>query len=434
MKLYSINNKNLEVSLREAVLQGLAPDGGLFMPRVLPQMSAEFFSTLEGRSLQDISYAVAHTLLEGDVPEDVLRRIVEEAINFDAPLTRLDDETYVLELFHGPTLAFKDFGARFMARLMGHFVEGKDQELTILVATSGDTGSAVAHGFLNVPGIRVIILYPSGGVSLTQEKMLTTLGGNITALEVKGTFDDCQKLVKQAFVDQELRGKLFMSSANSINIARLIPQMFYYFYAYGQLVKMEKPVVFSVPSGNFGHLTAGLMAKRIGLPAAKFVAACNANDVVTDYLRTGQYKPRQSQKTLSNAMDVGSPSNFARMLELYGQDVEKMRADVWSIGCTDAQTREVIKEIYEKYNYILDPHGAVGYWGLKQYRAAHSGAGVGVFFETASAAKFPETVEEVLGIKVDVPERMRDYVSKEKQALLFQNSFEALKAFLLSKI
>lgn len=401
------------------------------MPKDLPRLPGDFFRTLEGRNLQDISFAVARALLKDDVPEDILRRIVEEAINFDAPLVRLDDETYVLELFHGPTLAFKDFGARFMARLMGYFVQGADRELTILVATSGDTGSAVAHGFLNVSGIRVFILYPSGGVSPTQEKMLTTLGGNITALEIQGTFDDCQKLVKQAFVDQELREKLFMSSANSINIARLIPQSFYYFYAYGQLADISKPVVISVPSGNFGHLTAGLMAKRMGLPVTKFIAACNANDVVADYLRTGQYKPRQSQKTLSNAMDVGAPSNFARMLELYGHDVEKMRADVWSIGCTDAQTREMIKEVYEKCNYILDPHGAVGYWGLKQYRAANAEQCAGIFFETAHPAKFPETVEEVLGVKVDVPERMRDYISKEKQAVLLPNDFVNFKAFLL---
>jgi len=372
-------------------------------------------------------------LLAADIPDEVLRRIIDQAINFDAPLVKLDEETYVLELFHGPTLAFKDFGARFMARLMSYFMRDSARELTLLVATSGDTGSAVAHGFFNVPGIRVFILYPSGGVSPTQEKMLTTMGGNITALEIQGTFDDCQTLVKQAFNDPELSQKLFLSSANSINIARLIPQMFYYVYGWTQLsdAAFTHPVVFSVPSGNFGNLTAGLMIKRMGLPVTRFLAACNANDIVVEYLRTGAFTPRPSVKTLSNAMDVGSPSNFARMLELYGHDAGAMREDVYGVRCADEETRATLKEVHDRYGYVLDPHGAVGYFGLKQYRAAYPTPCTGIFFETAHPAKFPEIVEKVLGIPVEVPARMREYLQKEKHAARISNNFFALKQVLM---
>jgi len=431
--LYSTQNKNHTVSFKEAVLSGLASDGGLYMPVELPQLPADFFVQLRGKSFSEIAYEIAHALLAADIPDEVLRRIIDQAINFDAPLVKLDEETYVLELFHGPTLAFKDFGARFMARLMSYFVRDLGRELTILVATSGDTGSAVAHGFFNVPGIRVVILYPSGGVSPTQEKMLTTMGGNITALEIQGTFDDCQRLAKQSFLDSELREKLYLSSANSINIARLIPQMFYYVYGWTQLsnAALMHPVVISVPSGNFGNLTAGLMVKHMGLPITRFVAACNANDVVVEYLRTGMFTPRSSVKTLSNAMDVGSPSNFARMLELFDHDVEKMRAQVWSVGCADEETRATIKEVYDRYGYILDPHGAVGYFGLKKYRVAYPTPCTGIFFETAHPAKFPETIGEVLGKSVEVPLRMQGYLQKEKHAARISNNFSALKQVLM---
>src|SRR6478609_1622442 len=319
MNYYSTNNKNLRVSLNEAVIQGLAPDNGLFMPEVIPILSDDFFKTLSSKSFKQIAFEVAANLIGNDLPKKALEKIVDHTIQFDAPLVEIEKDIYSLELFHGPTLAFKDFGARFLSGLLGYFASQQNKEITILVATSGDTGSAVANGFLNIPGTNVIVLYPSGKVSLVQEKQFTTLGGNIRAIEVDGTFDDCQRIVKQCFLDVELNKKVALTSANSINIARLIPQSFYYFNAVAQL-RGKQEIVFSVPSGNFGNLTAGLLAKRMGLPIKHFVAATNANDIVPEYLRTKQFTPRASVQTISNAMDVGNPSNFVRILDLYGGD------------------------------------------------------------------------------------------------------------------
>jgi len=447
MLFYSTNNKNIAVSLKEAALNGLAPDGGLYMPEKIPKFPSKFFRQAKHLSFQEISFEIAKKFFFGDIPQNDLEEITHGAVNFDAPLKPLAGNIDVLELFHGPTLAFKDFAAGFMARLMAYFVKDSDKELTVLTATSGDTGSAVAHGFFKAPGIRVIILYPSKKVSEMQEKMLATMGENITALEIQGTFDDCQRLVKQAFADKDLKQKLFLTSANSINIIRLIPQIFYYIYAFARLdnyspsCKREAgrdfmPLIFSVPSGNFGNLTAGLLAKRMGLPVFKFIAATNINDVVPRYLENGIYLPHPAQKTLSNAMDVGDPSNFARMLELYDNDVRIMKKDIIGMRCADEETVSAIKDVYRKYNYILDPHGAVGYFALKKYldcwrkAAPRAIRARGIFLETAHQAKFADTVEDALKIKILIPKRLSAYLDKEKKAVLLPADFAALKEFL----
>jgi threonine synthase len=415
MNYYSTNNKNHKVSLKEAVLQGLAPDNGLYMPEYIPQLPQDFFDTLHTRSFQEIAFGVANAFLKDDVPADALKKIIEHTISFDAPLVELEKSVFALELFHGPTLAFKDFGARFMSQLLGHFAKEEKREIVILVATSGDTGSAVANGFLGVPGTKVIVLYPSGKVSEIQEKQFTTLGQNITALEVDGSFDDCQRLVKEAFLDAELRNKFFLTSANSINIARLIPQSFYYFYAWSRL-KDKSNVVFSVPSGNFGNLTAGMIANRMGLPIKHFVASTNINDVVPEYLRTSEFKPRPSRSSISNAMDVGNPSNFARMLDLYQHDFEKLKADVAGFDFSDAETQTAMRDVFDKTRYILDPHGAVGYLGLKKYLADTKNA-TGVFLETAHPAKFLEVVEDTLRTEVQVPEQLKVFIKGSKTSI-----------------
>ncbi len=431
MNYYSTNNKNLKVSLREAVIQGLAPNNGLYMPETIPDLPASFFESLYQLSFQEIGFQVAKNLIGNDIPTNELKRIVDHTIQFDAPLVEIEKNIFSLELFHGPTLAFKDFGARFLSGLLGFFANQQDKEITILVATSGDTGSAVANGFYNVPGTKVIVLYPSGKVSDIQEKQFTTLGGNITALEIKGTFDDCQRLVKQAFMDEQLKRKLFLTSANSINIARLIPQSFYYFYAYSKLKERQKPFVFSIPSGNFGNLTAGLIAKRMGLPIHRFIAATNQNDVVPTYLRTKSFSPRPSVQTISNAMDVGNPSNFARMLDLYQSDFESLSSDVTGFHCSDEQTIQVMKEVFKSQNYILDPHGAVGYLGLKEYLKSNPDS-TGIFLETAHPAKFKEVVENAIGQSVEMPERLNSFLEKEKQSKKMKGSLDELKEFLLS--
>ena len=425
MMYYSTNDKSHRVDARQAVLAGLAPDGGLYMPESIPSLPQRFFDELRGKSLQEIGYIVSSIFLGDVVPSDKLHEIVADTLDFEIPLRQVGD-AHVLELFHGPTLAFKDVGARFMARLMSHFVEEDDRELTILVATSGDTGSAVAHGFHNVPGIKVVVLYPSGKVSDLQEKQMTTLGGNITALEVDGVFDDCQRLVKQAFVDTELSQVLRLSSANSINIARLIPQSFYYFWAIAQLPEGE-PQVITVPSGNFGNLTAGLMAKRMGLPVDRFIAATNENDVVPEYLITEQFNPRPSVATISNAMDVGNPSNFARMLELYGHNAQKMREDVVGIKVSEDQTRETIARVYREHGYVLDPHGAVA------YNACERSVKRGVVIETAHPAKFKDVVEEETSERVEIPERLAKCMEKEKKSQRISSDFTELKQFLLTR-
>lgn len=431
MKFYSTQKNSPIVGLQEAVMNGLAPDGGIYMPTEIPRLSSVFFKQTQELSFQDMAFEASKNLFVPEIPQDVLETIVREAFNFAVPLVVLDKQLYVLELFHGPTCAFKDFAARFMARLIGFFVEKSQQEITILVATSGDTGSAVAHGFLNVKGIKVIILYPSGKVSPLQEKQLTGMGGNITALEVQGTFDDCQKLAKQIFLDKELKEKLTFASANSINIARLLPQSFYYLYLCTQINNGGNPIVISVPSGNFGNLTAGVIAKKMGAPIAKFVASTNHNDIVPQYLQTGEFKPKSSISTISNAMDVGNPSNFSRMLELYGNDVKKMRDDIYGASFSDDQTREAISNVFKQYKYIMDPHGAVGYLGLLDFMKNFSGY-TGVFLETAHPAKFFEEVEKAIGgASVSMPDRLKVYLDRKKQAILLKKDFSELKDFLL---
>ncbi len=410
-------------------MKGLPDDGGLFMPVEIPVLPEGFIQNLKEYSFQEISFAIAKNLIGDSVPEADLREIIENAIDFPAPIIRLDEHTFILELFHGSSLAFKDFGARFMAQTMSWLNRGEDKELTILVATSGDTGGAVAAGFFQTPGIRVVILYPSGKVSPLQEKQLTTLGHNITALEVSGTFDDCQALVKKAFLDTEVTKKLRLSSANSINIARLIPQSFYYFEAYKQVMPQTHPVVFSIPSGNFGNLTAGLLAKKMGLPVHKFIAATNANDVVPEYLETGVYQPRPSQRTLSNAMDVGTPSNFARMMDLYCSTWNIMRKDIVGFAFLDEETRAAMREVDGKYNYVLDPHGAVGYLALKEFQKKNSC--VGIILETAHPAKFIEDVEQILGRSITLPKPLAELENKPKNAVKMTSDYPSFKEWLL---
>ncbi|HXH17981.1 MAG TPA: threonine synthase [Chitinophagales bacterium] len=428
MLFYSTSNKSLKVSLRQAVLKGLADDGGLFMPEVIPALPHDFFANISKLSPVEISFRVAEAFLSDDIPGAELNAIVSETISFPIPLVNVTDHIFSLELFHGPTLAFKDVGARFMARLLSYFRKEEQGDITVLVATSGDTGSAVANGFLGVKGIKVVILYPGGKVSEIQEKQLTTLGQNIISLEINGTFDDCQALVKRAFSDKELNETITLTSANSINIARLLPQTFYYFMGYSQLPKTNLPVVICVPSGNFGNLTAGLIAKKMGLPIGRFIAATNVNDVVPEYLSTGNYYPRPSLRTISNAMDVGNPSNFARMLDVYGNDWNAMRHDIAGFRFTDEETKQTMREVFEKYGYLLDPHGAVGFSALKKYLNQNKASGI--FLETAHPAKFPDVVEPVINGKVEIPERLAACLSKQKQSIRMDNSYEALKEFL----
>jgi len=432
MKFYSTKHNSPDVELKEAVMSGLAPDGGLYMPNSIPKLENDFFERASKMPFSDIAFEISGHFFGPDVPESVLRFIVHESFNFEVPLVELYKNFYALELFHGPTLAFKDFGARFMARLLGYFAQNSQKKITILVATSGDTGSAVAHGFFNVGGVQVVILYPSKKVSTLQEKQLTTMGGNIKALEVQGNFDDCQKMAKQAFLDEELKKAITLVSANSINIARLLPQSFYFVYLCAKLNKVGKPIAASVPSGNFGNLTAGLIAKKMGAPIYKFIASTNQNDVVPQYLKTGHFEARSSVPTISNAMDVGNPSNFVRILELYDCDVENMRRDIYGASFSDVQTKEAIAEVFNKYNYITDPHGAVAYLGLRDY-LKNSGESSGVFFETAHPAKFSDIVEKVIGTIPLMPDRLKAYLNREKQSTLIENKFSDLKEFLLDQ-
>lgn len=431
MKFYSTNNRSHFVSLQEAVLTGLAPDNGLYMPEHIPVLSASELNTWNEQSFQEIAFTVAHQLLGDDLPSDVLKHMIQHTVSFDAPLKQVEDNVFALELFHGPTLAFKDFGARLMSQVLGYLAKQQHQDVTILVATSGDTGSAVANGFLNVPGTRVIVLYPSGKVSEIQEKQFTTLGGNCTALEVNGTFDDCQRLVKQSFLDDELRQQYFITSANSINIARLIPQTFYYCYAWSRLA-VKKKVVFSVPSGNFGNLTAGLIAKRMGVPIHHFVAATNVNDSVPQYLNTGKFQSHTSIPTISNAMDVGNPSNLARMLDLYDHDVNKISKDITGYSFTDEETKAAMKNVFHQTGYCLDPHGAIGYLGLKKFQQQHSDF-TGVFLETAHPAKFLNVVEDAIGQSISIPASLQKFLAGEKKSIPISSDFQELK-FLLKRI
>ncbi len=432
MKYYSTYKKNKLVSFKEAVLKGLADDGGLFMPEKIPVFEPGFFNNIDSMSFQDISFEIAKQLLQKDVPTTVLRDMIDDALNFDAPLIQLDEHLFVLELFHGPTLAFKDFGARMMARLMSYVMSNSDRELTILVATSGDTGSAVAHGFHHVEGIRVFILYPSGKISTIQEKQLTTMGGNITAIEIDGSFDDCQRLVKQAFLDDELSKKLLLTSANSINIARLIPQSFYYFYAFAQLKDKHAPCLFSVPCGNFGNLTGGILAKRMGLPVSKFIAATNVNDVFPRYLQSGIFKAQPMKATISNAMDVGNPSNLARIQDLYSNNVANIKTEISSASFSDEETKMAIAEIFQKYGYISDPHGAVGYLGLKQFSSKPVPDNNAIFLETAHPAKFLDIVQNIVPQNIEIPERLQKCLNQKKHSIRLSNQVENLKSYLFS--
>ncbi|MDP3150391.1 MAG: threonine synthase [Ignavibacteria bacterium] len=434
MKFYSTNNKQTHVSFREAVLKGIADDGGLFMPNEIPKLPESFFREIEKYSFQEIGYEVAKFFID-DIDEQDLRRIINQAVSFPAPLVPLSENISVLELFHGPTLAFKDFGAQFLANLIEHYLKDEEKETLILVATSGDTGSAVANGFYEKRGIKVALLYPGGKVSKTQEQQLTTLGKNIFAFEVEGVFDDCQQLVKQAFHDNELKNIFSMTSANSINIARLLPQSFYYFEAYKQIKDKSLPFVISVPSGNFGNLTAGLIAQAMGLPIEKFIAAVNANDIFPKYLENGEYKPKDSVQTISNAMDVGNPSNFARIISLFDNDVESIRNTISSSSYSDEQTLSAIKEVKEQFGYTIDPHGAVGYLALKKYLENCENKNVNaVILETAHPSKFSEIVDEVLNEKTKMPERLSACLVKEKKSVLTQKDYASFKEALIKTI
>lgn len=434
MNYYSTHHQAPIATLEEAVVKGLAADKGLFMPETIRPLPQEFFDTIEQLSFQEIAYRVADAFFGEDVPADVLKEIVYDTLNFDVPLVRVRENIYSLELFHGPTLAFKDVGGRFMARLLGYFIQKEGTgRVNVLVATSGDTGSAVANGFLGVEGIHVYVLYPKGKVSEIQEKQFTTLGQNITALEVDGTFDDCQALVKSAFMDQELNAHMQLTSANSINVARFLPQAFYYFYAYAQLKKAGREAdgaVFCVPSGNFGNITAGLFGKRMGLPVKRFIAANNRNDIFYQYLLTGRYLPRPSVSTIANAMDVGDPSNFARVLDLYGASHAAISAEISGVAYLDEQIRETVQRTWTEDHYLLDPHGACALRALEE--GLQSGE-TGIFLETAHPAKFLETVEGIIGEKVEIPVKLQAFMKGEKQSLPMTKEFADFKRYLLTR-
>lgn len=431
MKYYSTNKIAKEATLQQAVVKGLASDKGLFMPEQIKTLPQSFFDNIENLSFQEIAYVVADAFFGEDVDAESLKEIVYDTLSFDTPIVKVTENIYSLELFHGPTLAFKDVGARFMSRLLGYFIKKEGTEnVNVLVATSGDTGSAVANGFLGVKGIRVFVLYPKGKVSPIQECQFTTLGQNITALEIDGTFDDCQALVKNAFMDEDLNKKHKLTSANSINVARFLPQAFYYFYAYAQLKKLgkEKEMVVCVPSGNFGNITAGLFGKKMGLPIKRFIASNNANDIFFNYLQTGEYNPRPSIATLANAMDVGDPSNFARILDLYNNDVNAIRNEISGARYSDEEIASTMNICRKETNYILDPHGACGYQALKDGLKENE---IGVFLETAHPAKFLEKVEEILNEKIEIPEKLQSFMKGTKQSIEMSKDFESFKSFLM---
>lgn len=431
MKYYSTNNKSLQADFREAAVQGQAPDKGLYFPETIPQLPKGFIDALKTVSKEEVAYTVMKPYVGDTMSGEDLQRIVSETVNFPFPLVPITDSIATLELFHGPTLAFKDVGARFMSRCLGHFVKDRDKEITVLVATSGDTGGAVAAGFYGVEGVNVVILYPSGKVSLTQEVQLTTLGKNITAIEVDGSFDDCQRLVKNAFMDEELKNARFLTSANSINVARWLPQQLYYFFAHQQWSQNEAPVV-SVPSGNFGNICAGLLAHASGLPVAHFIAACNANDTVPAFLQTGVYNAKPSVPTLSNAMDVGNPSNFVRILELFQHNVPSLKNLLTAYSISDEETRDTIRDVYTEKGYLLDPHGAVGFLALQRYleRVATT---QGYFLETAHPVKFYDAIEPVIGKKIPVPDNIATLLEKEKKSIRMKPEDAHLKSLLLEQ-
>ncbi len=428
MNYKSTNNQSAIVDFKEAVIKGLADDKGLFFPLEIPKLPDYFFKELDEMEMSEIAFHFLKNYVGNVLSDKEIKQIVEEALNFDIPLLEIEPNIYALELYHGPTLAFKDVGARIMARFLAKF-SGKDKKITVLVATSGDTGSAVANGFFNVKGVEVVVLYPKGMVSNIQEKQFTTLGKNIIALEIDGTFDDCQRLVKEAFLDNELNSKLNLSSANSINVARFLPQAVYYFYAFAKLKDKTKPIVFSVPSGNYGNLTAGLFAKASGLPISQFIAASNVNNIVPNYIETGIFEPKSSISTISNAMDVGNPSNFARILEIFNHSWAEIRKNIVGFTFSDDETRKNMLQVYKNTGYILDPHGAVAYSGLKEY--LKNNEAIGIFLETAHPAKFFETVEDTISQKINIPNPLQMSLSKEKLSISMENSFDEFKNILL---
>ncbi|MFT6994465.1 MAG: threonine synthase [Maribacter sp.] len=438
MNFYSLNLEAPKVSFKDAVIKGIAPDRGLYFPEQITRLPASFFAGITQLSNQEIAFNAIHQFVSDEIPNEKLKEILADVLDFDFPLVGIEKNIAALELFHGPTMAFKDVGARFMANCLGYFSKNEKNEVTVLVATSGDTGGAVANGFLGVKGVKVVILYPSGKVSDIQERQLTTLGQNITALEVDGTFDDCQTMVKTAFLDNELLQNMQLTSANSINVARWLPQLFYFLFAYKQLriAAEEKKtpiqdIVFSVPSGNFGNICAGMIAQRLGMPVAQFIAATNANDTVPQFMKTGSYDPKPSTATISNAMDVGDPSNFIRIRHLFQDDFTQLEKQLSSYSYTDTETRKALLDIYKKSDYIADPHGAIGYLGLKTYQKNHPDI-YGVFLETAHPVKFLNIVEETIGQKLDIPIQIQKVMDKEKKSISIE-SYQELKTYLLNR-
>lgn len=432
MLYYSLNKQAPTVDFREATINGQAPDKGLYFPEQIYFLPNDFIHEINYYSKEEVALRVIEPYVGSTIPPQELKRIVEETVAFDFPLVPVSESISSLELFHGPTLAFKDVGARFMSRCLGYFVQHNKQKVTVLVATSGDTGGAVANGFYGVDGVDVVILYPSGRVSSIQELQLTTLGKNVTALEINGRFDDCQQLVKQAFADTSLTSQMFLTSANSINVARWLPQQFYYFFAWQQWADKEHPPVISVPSGNFGNICAGILAHQAGLPVQHFVAACNANDIVPSYLQSGSYQPKEAVATLSNAMDVGNPSNFVRILEIFQQKFEALKGKLSSYSVSDQITQQTIEKVYTQQNYLLDPHGAVGYTALEDFLHNHPGQ-KGYLLETAHPVKFPDAVEAIIGKKVEVPESVQGLLHQQKQSIKMDADYNQLKDYLLAK-
>jgi threonine synthase len=429
MNFYSLNQKAANVSFKDAVIKGIAPDRGLYFPEKITPLAKDFFDKIERLSNIEIAFMAIRQFVQEDIDDEKLKEILTEVLDFDFPLVPITDHIATLELFHGPTLAFKDVGARFMARCLGHFSENNTSEITVLVATSGDTGGAVANGFLGVKGVQVVILYPSGKVSDIQEKQLTTLGKNIIALEVTGTFDDCQKMVKTAFLDEEITKHKQLTSANSINVARWLPQLFYFLFAYKEIKSKGKEIVFSIPSGNFGNICAGMVAQQLGMPVKHFIAATNVNDVVSRFMQTDVYEPQPSVATISNAMDVGDPSNFVRIRHIYNNDIKTLSEYLSSYSFTDEQTKEAMLELYNEYNYIADPHGAIGYLGLKKYQGQNSNT-YGIFLETAHPVKFLDIVEDTIKENIEIPEKIFKQMKKKKKSIKI-SSYDELKEFLL---
>lgn len=425
MRYYSLNNSSPLTTFKKAVQNGIAPDRGLYFPEEITPISIDFINNISDYSNEEIAYEVIKQFIGDEIPATILKEIIKKTISFDFPVVNLDENISSLELFHGPTMAFKDVGARFMSQCLEYFNQNKTDDITVLVATSGDTGGAVANGFLNAKGVQVVILYPKGKVSEIQEKQLTTLGNNITALEVDGVFDDCQEMVKSAFLDKNISRNL--TSANSINVARWLPQMFYFFFAYKQVSKQCKDIIFSVPSGNFGNICAGLLAQKLGLPVKHFIASTNINDTVPQYLLNGNYDPKPSKATISNAMDVGNPSNFIRIQELFDKNLSSLKKSFSSYSFSDDETKIIMKSIYDKFNYISEPHGAIGYLGLKEYGLKTNE--FGVFLETAHPVKFLDVVEETLSVDVEIPPQIKEILSKEKVAISIAN-YQELKRFL----